>query len=75
MRPWARRHGRPWIGPWCPCSAAVRKWAPHERATLARPDMELGADADLRYGHEHAQSYREASSGGGFVKVGGCGWG
>lgn len=49
--------------------------APHERATLARPDMELGADADLRYGQEHAQSYREGSSGGGSVKAGGCGCG
>jgi hypothetical protein len=49
--------------------------APHQRATLARPDMQLGGDAELRYGPEHAQAYREGSSGGGAAKAGGCGCG
>lgn len=46
---------------------------PWERATLARPDMELGGQGDLQYGEEHAQAYREGSSGAGSVKSGGCG--
>ena len=47
--------------------------APYERETLSRRDMENGRDADLRTGEEHAQAYREGSSGGGAVSSGGCG--
>lgn len=47
--------------------------APYERETLARRDMELGGKAPLRAGEEHAQAYREGSSGGGDAKGGGCG--
>jgi hypothetical protein len=47
--------------------------APYERGTLARRDMELGENADLSAGEEHAEAYREGSSGGGAVKGGGCG--
>ncbi|MBK9032123.1 MAG: DUF4266 domain-containing protein [Myxococcales bacterium] len=46
---------------------------PHERQTLARPDMVIGSDAELRTGESHARSYREGSSGGGEAKAGGCG--
>lgn len=47
--------------------------APYERETLARRDMELGGQAALSSGEEHAQAYREGSSGGGDAKGGGCG--
>ena len=47
--------------------------APYERETLARRDMELSGTAALRAGEEHAQAYREGSSGGGDAKGGGCG--
>jgi len=47
--------------------------APYERETLARRDMELGGNAALGAGEEHAQAYREGSSGGGDAKGGGCG--
>jgi hypothetical protein len=47
--------------------------APYERETLARRDMELSGKAPLRAGEEHAQAYREGSSGGGDAKGGGCG--
>lgn len=47
--------------------------APYERGTLARKDMELGENADLAAGEEHAVAYREGSSGGGAAKGGGCG--
>ena len=46
---------------------------PHQRQTLARPDMIIGSDAELRGGESHARSYREGSSGGGEAKAGGCG--
>jgi len=46
---------------------------PHQRQTLARPDMVIGADAEIRGGESHARSYREGSSGGGEAKAGGCG--
>lgn len=46
---------------------------PHQRQTLARPDMVIGADAELRTGEAHARAYREGSSGGGEAKAGGCG--
>ena len=54
------------------CSACVRV-APYERETLARRDMALGENADLSAGEEHAEAYREGSSGGGEAKGGGCG--
>ncbi|HVZ35384.1 MAG TPA: DUF4266 domain-containing protein, partial [Polyangiaceae bacterium] len=47
--------------------------APYERERLARPDMALGQSGDLKAGEEHAQAYREGSSGGGAAKGGGCG--
>ncbi|MEY4512702.1 MAG: hypothetical protein RLZZ450_4824 [Pseudomonadota bacterium] len=47
--------------------------APYERGTLARGDMELGANPDLAAGEEHGLAYREGSSGGGAAKGGGCG--
>jgi hypothetical protein len=47
--------------------------APYERETLARRDMQLGDDAELTAGEEHAQAYREGSLGGGAAKGGGCG--
>lgn len=46
---------------------------PHERQTLARPDMTIGTDGELRAGEEHARAYREGSSGGGEAHAGGCG--
>ncbi|MES1171607.1 MAG: DUF4266 domain-containing protein [Bacteroidota bacterium] len=47
--------------------------APWQRETLARRDMALGQAPDLHRGEEHAQAYREGSSGGGQVRSGGCG--
>lgn len=45
----------------------------HQRGTLARPDMELGAFSDLQGGEDHARAYREGSTGGARAKAGGCG--
>ena len=45
----------------------------HERGTLARNDMELGAFSSLGAGEDHARAYREGSSGGARGKAGGCG--
>ncbi|MGE0398240.1 MAG: DUF4266 domain-containing protein [Kofleriaceae bacterium] len=45
----------------------------HQRETLARSDMELGAFESLSGGEDHARSYREGSSGGATTKAGGCG--
>lgn len=53
-------------------SGCVRVQA-HQRATLARPDMELGAFVDLTGGEDHARAYREGSSGSSRAKAGGCG--
>lgn len=52
---------------------ACQRVAPYQRETLARPDMQLGAQADLLAGEQHAQAYREGSSGGGDPRGGGCG--
>lgn len=53
-------------------TACVRV-APYERETLARRDMAFGENSDLIAGEEHAEAYREGSSGGGDAKGGGCG--
>lgn len=53
--------------------AGCARVAPYERETLARRDMELGENAELTAGEEHAVAYREGSSGGGTAKGGGCG--
>ena len=45
----------------------------HQRGTLARTDMEIGADSALSGGEEHAKAYREGATGGGNGKAGGCG--
>lgn len=55
------------------CLSACVRVAPYERETLARRDMALGENADLSSGEEHAEAYREGSSGGGEAKGGGCG--
>lgn len=47
--------------------------APYERETLARRDMQLAEDPELTFGEEHANEYREGSTGGGPAKGGGCG--
>jgi Domain of unknown function (DUF4266) len=47
--------------------------APYERERLAKPDMDLGRNADARAGEEHATAYREGSSGGLGSSGGGCG--
>jgi xanthosine utilization system XapX-like protein len=54
-------------------AAGCARVAPYEREVLARRDMEMGGDADLAAGEEHAVAYREGSSGGGDAKGGGCG--
>lgn len=46
---------------------------PHQRQTLARPDMVMGSDGELRAGEAHARAYREGSVGGGEAHAGGCG--
>ena len=47
--------------------------APYERERLARPDMELGRNADAKAGEEHATAYREGSTGAMGSSGGGCG--
>ena len=47
--------------------------AAHQRETLARPDMDLGAFSILSAGEDHARAYREGSTGGSTGKAGGCG--
>lgn len=54
-------------------AAGCARVMPHERETLARPDMELGGNADLASGEDHARAYREGSTGGPRSKAGGCG--
>lgn len=54
-------------------SSACATVAPYERERLARPDMEMGRNADAKAGEEHAVSYREGSSGGTASSGGGCG--
>lgn len=46
---------------------------PHARGRLAQPDMELDANADLSFGQEHADEYREGAAGGFGAGGGGCG--
>jgi Domain of unknown function (DUF4266) len=52
---------------WC---AAV---APYERERLASRDMEMQRNADASAGEQHANAYREASSGAEGTSGGGCG--
>ncbi|MDH5673120.1 MAG: DUF4266 domain-containing protein [Myxococcales bacterium] len=47
--------------------------APYERETLARRDMELEGNEDMRAGEQHANAYREGSSGAEGASGGGCG--
>jgi hypothetical protein len=47
--------------------------APYERERLARPDMELGRNANAKAGEEHATAYREGSGGAMGTSGGGCG--
>ena len=54
-------------------ASACATVAPYERERLARPDMELGRNADARAGEEHATAYREGSTGGTGSSGGGCG--
>lgn len=53
--------------------AACARVQPHQRGRLAQPDMQLGGDADLEAGPEHALEYREGSAGGLGGGGGGCG--
>jgi Domain of unknown function (DUF4266) len=53
--------------------AGCQRVAPYQREVLARPDMQLGAQEALLSGEQHAQAYREGSSGGGDARGGGCG--
>jgi hypothetical protein len=57
----------------CVAASACATVAPYERERLARPDMELGRNADAKAGEEHAVAYREGSSGGMGSSGGGCG--
>lgn len=54
-------------------TSACATVAPYERERLARPDMEVGRNADAKAGEEHATAYREGSSGGMGSSGGGCG--
>lgn len=55
------------------CGTGCATVAPYERERLARPDMELGRNGDAEAGQEHAEAYREGSSGGMGSSGGGCG--
>jgi hypothetical protein len=57
----------------CLALSACHRVAPYERETLARRDMQLSANSELLSGEQHAQAYREGSSGGGDARGGGCG--
>jgi hypothetical protein len=57
----------------CAAVSACQRVAPYQRETLARPDMQLGANAELLAGERHAQAYREGSTGGSDARGGGCG--
>ncbi len=62
-----------WIVVACALLASCVRVRPHEREILARPDMQLGANGELRAGEDHARAYREGSIGGAEAKSGGCG--
>ena len=47
--------------------------APYERERLASRDMQLQRNADASAGEQHANAYREASSGAEGTSGGGCG--
>jgi Domain of unknown function (DUF4266) len=47
--------------------------APYERERLARRDMQLQRSADATAGEQHANAYREGSSGAEGTSGGGCG--
>jgi hypothetical protein len=47
--------------------------APYERERLAQPDMQLQRSPDSSAGEQHANAYREASSGAEGTSGGGCG--
>jgi hypothetical protein len=57
----------------CAVGASCTRVKAHQRGTLARPDMELGAGSELGAGEQHARQYREGAIGGGNGKAGGCG--
>lgn len=47
--------------------------APYERERLASRDMQMQRSADASAGEQHANAYREASSGAEGTSGGGCG--
>ena len=47
--------------------------APYERERLARRDMQLQRSSDASAGEQHANAYREASTGAEGTTGGGCG--
>ena len=47
--------------------------APYERERLAQRDMELGRNANLKAGQDHATAYREGATGAQGSVGGGCG--
>ncbi len=47
--------------------------APYERERLARRDMQLQRSGDASAGEQHANAYREASTGAEGTTGGGCG--
>jgi hypothetical protein len=47
--------------------------APYERERLASRDMQMQRNADTSAGEQHANAYREASSGAEGTSGGGCG--
>ena len=47
--------------------------APYERERLASRDMQMQRNADASAGEQHANAYREASSGAEGTSGGGCG--
>lgn len=53
----------------CGCAAV----APYERERLASRDMQMQRNEDASAGEQHANAYREASSGAEGTSGGGCG--
>jgi hypothetical protein len=47
--------------------------APYERERLAQPEMQMQRNPDSSAGEQHANAYREASSGAEGTSGGGCG--
>lgn len=61
------------VGVWLLATAGCATVRPEQRAILADPTMQFDTQSSDRAALDHALENREASSGGGSVRGGGCG--